>query len=67
MENLNGMSIGEFYGNLPRGKKDGFAIEVAEAIEKSVSTVQKKMVGRGFSKLEEEAVRRIIKRKEAQV
>ena len=65
MEKMNGVNVVGYYGNLPRGKKDSFVREVADEIGKSVSAVQKKLTGRGFTKLELERVVEIIQKREA--
>jgi hypothetical protein len=64
MEKLESMGIKAYYMNLPLGHKDTFARRVAETIGKSTQSAQKKMLAGRLSKLEVEAISRLISSKE---
>lgn len=65
MKKLDCMGIKDYYQRLPRGLKDSFAREVADVIGQSTQSAQRKMNNARMSKLEVEAVQKLIERKEA--
>lgn len=60
MEKMDSMGISSYYESLPRGEKDGFVREVAEAIGQSTPNVRLKMKNSRWSKTEVPVVIDII-------
>ena len=63
MEKIDCMGISSYYENLPRGEKDGFVRDVAEAIGQSTSNVRLKMKNSRWGKTEVPIVAGIIERR----
>ena len=55
------MGISYYYENLPRGEKDKFVVEVADAIGQSTSNTRLKMKNGRWSKTEVPIIENIIK------
>jgi len=53
--------ISDYYDRLPFGQKDEFAREIAEAIEKSTSSVRLKIRKGNWSRIEMQEIDRVIK------
>lgn len=61
MANIDALGISSYYDSLNRGEKDGFTIDVANAIGKSTATVRRKIhLGNWNQKTEIEKVATII-------
>lgn len=60
---MDSMGITSYYEKLPRGEKDGFAREVAEAIGQSTPNVRLKMKNGRWSQLEIREIEKIIERR----
>ena len=57
---MNDMVITDYYKNLPRGTKDKFVRDVADATGMSISNVNLKLRNGRWSMLEEREVKRLI-------
>lgn len=60
MVNLDARGISSYYKDLPRGTKDQFIREVADAISQSTTNVGLKMRNGRWSQLEINAINRVI-------
>jgi hypothetical protein len=60
---MDNMGITSYYEELPRGEKDRFVRNVAEAIGQSTSNVRLKMKNGRWSKLEIHVIEKIIERR----
>ena len=63
MEKIDCMGISSYYENLPRGEKDSFVREVAEAIGQSSSNVRLKMKNTRWGKAEVPIIADVIERR----
>lgn len=64
MGKLKDIGITSYYQNLPRGEKDRFAREVAEAIDQSSANVRRKIRLDRWSSLERPVIENIINERE---
>lgn len=64
MKKLNCLGISSYYEDLPRGEKDGFLREVAEAIGQSTTNVRLKIKNGRWGKTEVPAINEVIERRE---
>lgn len=63
MEKMDCLGISSYYENLPRGEKDSFVRDVAEAIGQSTSNVRLKMKNSRWGKAEVPIISDIIERR----
>ena len=63
MNKIDGIGISSYYEELPRGEKDAFVREVAEAIGQSTSNVRLKMKNGRWAKTEVPKINDIIERR----
>ena len=64
MKKLDCLGISSYYEELPRGEKDGFVRDVAEAIGQSTSNVRLKMKNGRWGKTEVPTINEVIERRE---
>ena len=64
MKKLDCLGISSYYEGLPRGEKDGFVRDVAEAIGQSTSNVRLKMKNGRWGKTEVPIINEVIERRE---
>ena len=64
MEKMNELGINSYYETLPRGEKDSFVRDVAEAIGQSTSNVRLKMKNGRWGKTEVPIIAEIIEKRE---
>lgn len=64
MKKLDCLGISSYYEDLPRGEKDGFVRDVAEAIGQSTSNVRLKMKNGRWGKTEVPTINEVIERRE---
>lgn len=64
MEKMDCMGISSYYENLPRGEKDGFVRDVAEAIGQSTTNVRLKMKNGRWRRTEIPSITEVIERRE---
>ena len=64
MKKLDCLGISSYYEGLPRGEKDGFVRDVAEAIGQSTSNVRLKMKNGRWAKTEVPTINEVIGRRE---
>ena len=64
MNKLDCLGISSYYEELPRGEKDGFVRDVAEAIGQSTSNVRLKMKNGRWGKTEVPTINEVIEKRE---
>lgn len=63
MKKMDCMGISSYYESLPRGVKDDFVRDVADAIGQCTSNVRRKLKNGGWSKTEIPAISAIIEKR----
>lgn len=61
MAKFDALGISSYYDSLPRGQKDVFKRDVAEAIEKSVPTIQLRIKTGKWTMIELDKINELIK------